>query len=612
MGRFLPRTTRTNTNGNGVSMVKWEEKKIEDCADFFNGLAHEHIINRHGKYILVTSKCIATEEKSVRYVSQQLYPLFVNDITMVMSDIPNGRALAKCMFIRKNGTYTLNQRICVFRNHKIDSTFLFYILNRNKCFLDFNDGYNQTNLRKVDILNCIIKIPPLPEQRRIATVLSDTDELITALEKLIAKKCNIKQGAMQELLTGKRRLPGFSGKWVEKKLDELLEYEQPTSYIVNNAKYSDSGIPVLTAGKSLVLGYTNENTGIYDNLPVIIFDDFTTESKFITYRFKVKSSAMKFLTSAGKSDIRLVYSLMQMIDFPLKDHKRYWISDYSKLYVKIPQDITEQTAIASILSDMDAEIDALTAKLNKLKHIKQGMMSELLTGRIRILEQKIAVEPATVVMPLKPKKAVKKNTIKKIASEGHNDAIEDAVILAVVTEVFATEKFPLTPFYAQKLPYLIHRHIKGVAKGYTKKAAGPYNPSLKYKTALPIALANKYVIGKKAEYKGVHYTSLLAGTKAAEAKAYFIKWHGNEPIQWLEQFHYIKNRRDELELLATVDMAICDLRDDNQTITVQNVKNIIQNSKDWKAKLKREIFSDENISRTIKWSNNLFGQEEKS
>jgi type I restriction enzyme S subunit len=191
---------------------------------------------------------------------------------------------------------------------------------------------------------------------------------------------------MQELLTGKRRLPRFNEKWVEKTLGELLNYEQPTNYIVSNTEYFDNGIPVLTAGKSLVLGYTNHNSGIYDNLPVIIFDDFTTESKFINYRFKVKSSAMKLLTATGISDIRLIYALMQMIKFPLKDHQRYWISEYSKISVNIPQDKAEQTAIAAVLSDMDAEIDALTAKLNKVRRIKQGMMSELLTGRIRLIK----------------------------------------------------------------------------------------------------------------------------------------------------------------------------------------------------------------------------------
>ena len=134
------------------------------------------------------------------------------------------------------------------------------------------------------------------EQQAIAEALSDIDGLIATLDKKIAKKHLIKQGAMQQLLTGKKRLPGFSDPWVEKKLGEILDYEQPQPYLVVSTDYVDSGFPVLTAGKSLILGYTTEQFGIYNKLPVIIFDDFTTDSKYISYPFKVKSSAMKMLT----------------------------------------------------------------------------------------------------------------------------------------------------------------------------------------------------------------------------------------------------------------------------------------------------------------------------
>jgi type I restriction enzyme S subunit len=324
-----------------------------------------------------------------------------------------------------------------------------------------------------------IKLPPLPEQHRIAKVLSDTDVFISVLEKLIAKKRAIKQGAMQELLTGKRRLPGFSGEWVERPFGELLKYEQPTNYIVLNTKYVDSGIPVLTAGKSLILGYTNDISGIYDNLPVIIFDDFTTESKFITYRFKVKSSAMKLLTATSACNIRLVYALMQMIDFPLKDHQRYWISEYSKLFVKIPQDANEQTAIATILSDMDAEIDALSNKLSKLRNIKQGMMSELLTGCIRLPEQNADSEDSVTSKIVKlPEQTPKTATIH---INGHNRQFDDAVMIAGIVNVLYSDKYPLGRKKLQKCLYLLRRHQDESTEAFKKKAAGPYADEVRYK-----------------------------------------------------------------------------------------------------------------------------------
>ena len=208
---------------------------------------------------------------------------------------------------------------------------------------------------------------------------------VRELDKKIAKKRLIKQGAMQQLLTGKKRLPGFTDSWVEKKLGEILDYEQPQPYLVVSTDYVDSGIPVLTAGKSRILGYTTEQFGIYNKLPVIIFDDFTTDSKYISYPFKVKSSAMKVLSLKNNDyDLRLVYELMQQIDFPLKDHQRYWISEYSQLTISIPKDREEQTAIATILTDMDKEIADLEAKRDKYSLLKSGMMQKLLTGQIRL------------------------------------------------------------------------------------------------------------------------------------------------------------------------------------------------------------------------------------
>ena len=182
------------------------------------------------------------------------------------------------------------------------------------------------------------------------------------------------------------------------KAGEILDYEQPQPYLVVSTDYVDSGFPVLTAGKSLILGYTTEQFGIYNKLPVIIFDDFTTDSKYISYPFKVKSSAMKMLTLKNNDyDLRLVYELMQQIDFPLKDHQRYWISEYSQLTISLPKDREEQTAIAEILTDMDKEIDDLEAQRDKYHLLKSGMMQKLLTGQIRL------TKPLAKVVHLVPK-----------------------------------------------------------------------------------------------------------------------------------------------------------------------------------------------------------------
>ena len=130
-----------------------------------------------------------------------------------------------------------------------------------------------------------------------------------------------------------------SEKWEMVELGEVLDYEQPTKYIVSSVEYNDSyRTSVLTAGKTFILGHTNEETGIFNkDLPVIIFDDFTTAIKYVDFPFKVKSSAMKILqVKKERADIRFLFYIMQKIQFEPKAHKRYWISEYSKIKIPLP------------------------------------------------------------------------------------------------------------------------------------------------------------------------------------------------------------------------------------------------------------------------------------
>lgn len=143
----------------------------------------------------------------------------------------------------------------------------------------------------------------------------------------------------------------INSKWEMVKLGDILDYEQPTKYIVNSEDYKNEyKTPVLTAGQSFILGYTNEKTGIYDNLPVIIFDDFTTASKWVNFPFKVKSSAMKMLTPKDrkKTNLKYVYYMMQNIKFDSSIHKRYWISEFSNIKIPLPSKQIQDKIVAEI------------------------------------------------------------------------------------------------------------------------------------------------------------------------------------------------------------------------------------------------------------------------
>ena len=141
--------------------------------------------------------------------------------------------------------------------------------------------------------------------------------------------------------------------WKRVALGYLLDYERPDKYIVSSEDYNDDyKTPVLTAGKTFILGHTNDVEGIYKNIPVIIFDDFTTESKYVDFDFKVKSSAMKILKAENNITLKYLYYLMQTLPFNHETHKRYWISEYSKLKIDIPEKLEEQQEIVQVLDTM--------------------------------------------------------------------------------------------------------------------------------------------------------------------------------------------------------------------------------------------------------------------
>ena len=146
-------------------------------------------------------------------------------------------------------------------------------------------------------------------------------------------------------------------------LEDIIDYEQPTQYIVASTDYNDEyKTPVLTAGKSFILGYTNESNGIYNNLPTIIFDDFTTDSRLVDFPFKVKSSAMKILQVNKGINIQYVAYFMSITRLAGNTHKRYWISEYSKIPIPIPPK-EEQDRIVQIISKIENKLDSIIAEL---------------------------------------------------------------------------------------------------------------------------------------------------------------------------------------------------------------------------------------------------------
>lgn len=382
----------------GVLPLEWEVKKLGQLCKVngrigFRGYTRKDLVQQGDGAYAIGGKHITHNRLDLSdadYISWAKY--FESPEIMVQyGDIVFAQrgTLGRSAIIDKHiGEATINPSLVLINNIKCNNCYLILFLQSRLVDDWINAVSAQTSipmLSQKQIESIDVILPPIDEQRLIVSAISEIDELIAGLGEQIEKKCQIKEGAMQQLLTGKTRLPGFTQLWREVKLGDLLSYEQPTQYLVSSTDYVEQGTPVLTAGKTFILGYTTEDWGIYNNLPVIIFDDFVTESKYVDFPFKAKSSAMKMLNLRDKSNnLRFIYEKMQQIDFPMTDHKRYWIAEYSKILVSIPNP-DEQNAIAQILSDMDDEIRQLEAEREKYTLIKQGMMQELLTGKTRLV-----------------------------------------------------------------------------------------------------------------------------------------------------------------------------------------------------------------------------------
>lgn len=248
-----------------------------------------------------------------------------------------------------------------------------------------------------------LPVPPKPEQEAIAEALSDIDTLIANLEKLIAKKKAIKQGAMQELLTGKCRLPGFDGEWVELEIGAngrlLRESIEPQTH--PNVMFSEYSMPAFDdsqmADKKYGADMHSNRTVIYGT--VLLFNKLNVRQKRIWLVNAMENNAVcssEFLPYCSEAiDLRLLQQLLStekvtndfigMSTGTSNSQKRITPKNFLDYIVYVPNDINEQAAIADILVDMDSEVAQLQHTLVKYQLVKQGMMSELLTGRIRLV-----------------------------------------------------------------------------------------------------------------------------------------------------------------------------------------------------------------------------------
>lgn len=556
-------------------------------------------VSKNSKYIFSTAEKIIPEGVS------KSRTVFSGDLIL-----SNSMSFGRPYILKIDGC--IHDGWLVIQNYQsaFDKEYLYYCLGSEftiRQYISMAAGSSVQNLNKDKVSAVIIAKPPIQEQAGIAKALSDADNLIFSLQKMIEKKKAIKQGAMQELLTGKKRLPGFSGEWSYKPLGILGDLSRE---VINPQSFSETffyeySMPAYDNGRhpEKALGGSMHSSRLKIYGEVILFNKLNVRQRRVWYVKECLGNAVCSSEFLPYHPIEILPEFLYQvllcdkttIDFEnmstgtSNSQKRITPSDFLDYKIFLPEK-DEQQAIAQVLSDMDSEIELLEKKLAKYQQIKQGMMQELLNGRIRLVDTDGKEQPQTQVAQ------------EQQSQPTHNHHFDDAVMIAGIVNAFYSDKYPLGRKKVQKLLYLVRRKEQADISAFHKKAAGPYADEVRYKGGEPIAQKNEYIQIKRNE-KGSCFEK---GVKMQQALAYLQDWDKQADIDWLvSQFQYTSV--NELELLATVDMAICDLRREGKEISVASIKDLIRSNKEWRDKLKKTYFRDSDIQRAIKKCQDLFG-----
>lgn len=530
--------------------------------------------------------------------------------------LPPNTLLVTCIAsIGKNGILTVNgacnQQInAIIPNKNFNIDYLYYLFNFNKNYMLANAGITATPLisKKEFEKFQFIAENDISVQEEISYCLSDMDLLIVNLKNLIKKKKLIKQGVMQELLTGKKRLPGFNKEWKQVELGSLGEiYNGLTGKTKNDFGWGNSKYVTFLN----VLNNRKLNNKLFEKVNInevqnfIKYGDlfFNTSSEIpeevaLCSAFMDKTNeniaVNSFCFGFRLYDLKRIFPLYIVDYFRSNDGRkkiiqiaqgstRYNLSKeyFLKLLIPIPE-YEEQKAISTIISDIDDEIKFLEQELEMYKNIKQGMMEQLLTGKIRLIEFN--------------------ENIQSMSDKKHNQHFDDAVVFANIVASCYSPDYPLGRKKCQKMMYLFKRFNNSSVEQFGHYAAGPYDNKARYGGFETIAIKNKYVVENKSN-KG---SSFAPGPDIDKAKSYCSKYGYDKFIPIFNQ--YLKFKKvDELELYTTVDKTILELKEQNLPINLNTVKNYISNDKTWVPKLTREVFNDENIEEAIRFSQLILG-----
>ena len=246
---------------------------------------------------------------------------------------------------------------------------------------DSGARHDRVSIKDEVFFDMPVRIPSLSEQQKIADFLFLVDQRIEKQRRLVESLKKYKRGLLSAIFGRKLRFKDKNGndypEWELKTVADILNYEQPQKYIVSSENYNDEyKIPVLTANKAFILGYTNEESGVYSKGETIIYDDFTMDFKFVDFSFKVKSSTIKMLTCKKFNDLYFMYNLLLSLNLVPMSHQRSYISILEPTKIYIPC-YDEQLIISKVLRNVDGYIDRHNKYLEAQEKCKKGLLQQM-------------------------------------------------------------------------------------------------------------------------------------------------------------------------------------------------------------------------------------------
>ena len=255
----------------------------------------------------------------------------------------------------------------------IENEFLYswYKKHGNVIGIRYAQGTKQQNLSYDILEKFMIAYPNTKEQEKLNRFISLLDERIATQNKIIDKLQSLIKGIRNDVFGKLRKNIGFNAV-----VGDVLDYEQPQTYIVEDTEYTNEGTPVLTANKAFVLGYTSETNGIYDKGDCIIFDDFTLDCKYVDFPFKVKSSAIKILTAKNKELLRYTFEFLKYLDLSTEEHKRHYIAETQNQEFILPTEQIVKT-VAYIFSTLSLRMETAVKQRNVFEKQKQYLLRQM-------------------------------------------------------------------------------------------------------------------------------------------------------------------------------------------------------------------------------------------